>query len=1631
MKELKDNSLKNDQEFWRGIIDKDIQKSTFSDKLSTKQDDQYLKMEFVIPRETSNKILLICNNSIIGVYIFMIAAVQYILKVYSGNDDVVIGIEGVVKGRKSNAQQSKIQIFKSSINEESTFKEFLSQIKEMFMNVNKFNNIEIQQIQQIVGIEEFDNKTAIIDTIVTLNSICSKEIIKEFNVSTMLDFRVEEGDIFCTIKYNVNLISELKLSAIKDNFVNFLNETSQNTDIKLNMIEVMSKEEKNKLLILGKGKGITFNNNETLGSLIEKQVQKTPNNIAIKYLNQQLSYYELNNKANEIANRLIEGGLKKGEVVGLYFEKSIEMIVAIIGTLKAGGGYLPINTDNPDDRVKYLLSDSDAKKILTNNNCKGKISFINEKNIIAIDSKVPNESIANPKTNISSDSLAYIIYTSGTTGKPKGSMIKHKNVINLILGLQDSIYSNYEGVLNITCLAPYYFDASVQQIFMALINGHKLIIPSKSEKITGSSLLDFYFENKIDVSDGTPAHISLISNELIRNDPRLNVKHFIIGGEKLNYNIVKNFYDKNDKKNILINNIYGPTECCVDNTTFLLSKDNFEGIDNNIVPIGIPLANQSIYVLDKNLNFVPFGVVGEIYISGYSVGLGYLNNEELTNIKFIKDPFNENFTMYKTGDLGKWNHKGYIDYIGRVDSQVKIRGYRIELEEIENTILTFKKEKKVTNTEVIRCKRCLMTSECPDVTFSYNGLCNICEEYEGYKGKVKDYFKGIDDFKVLMNKALQEKKGKYDCMLLYSGGKDSTYVLYQLVEMGYKVLAFTFDNGYISERAFKNIERITKNLNVHSVIHSHKKMNEIFVESLKQDSTVCSGCFKALTAISTKIAFDNNIKVIVTGLSRGQIMDTKLQDVMKANLYNKDDIDKKLLEFRKMYHALNDRTNELLDIKLDGTNFENTYFVDFFRYANSSSDMIYKYLLERDKEWSTPEDTGFCSSNCLVNDVGIYVHLKNRGYHNYMIPLSWDCRLGLASKESASKELDDNLNMESINRMIKELGYEGHWEEGQVIREAVVLDKVDTLGNRYLVAYYTAKYKILISDIRRFLMGKLPDYEVPSFYVQIKTIPKTPNGKIDKDELLKIRISGCSNSKYEAPRSKIEEVLVDIWGEILQIDNIGVKDSFFELGGHSINAMVLASKIQKEFGVNILITDILELVTIENIAKYLEDNKFINYLYKPLTKIEEREVYPASSSQKRMFILQSLNPLDTAYNVQIIKKIKGNLDIKKLEQCFISLIKRHEALRTSFKFNEDEVVQIINEDINFNTEIIEQDNKNIDDLIEKFVKPFDLGKTPLIRVGVIKCISEEYIILLDIHHICTDAMTCKILLNELSLLYNEEILVETEFQYKDFAYWQRELLETESVNCQKEYWYNKLNSYDLKKNIFSKCFLDYKDEGRLKRAKFKIGNTLKSQLENLCSSNEVTMYMASLTAYIILLHKFSKEEDIIIGTPIAGRHYAKLENIVGIFINTLAIRSFINSEQTVKELLNQVKSTVHYAFKNQDYPFDNIVEDLNIEASLDRNPLFNTIFSLNNINYKDVNLSLLEVSDYEIKSSKPMVYLALEGEILDRELIFTFEYNDMIFSKILINRFMYSYIKILRNMVNCGVKIRDIEIEDF
>lgn len=954
-------------------------------------------------------------------------------------------------------------------------------------------------------------------------------------------------------------------------------------------VDLLSENEKQQLLSFGNANQPFEKPNKTILDVFQEQVNKRKSETAVVFENESIAYLELDQKSNQLAHFLQKKGVVPQSYVGIFMERSVDLIVGILGILKAGAAYLPLDDSYPKERLIYMLDDSETSVVLTQHTLANKIDDFKGQ-VILFDKQaelIHQEHTTPLSTSIRPNGLAYLLYTSGSTGRPKGSKVTHGNVTELVKNLYQSIYRSYSERLKVALVAPVVFDPSVQQIFGALLQGHTLYIVPDCDRKDGVRLQRFFAKNNIQISDGTPAHLRLLMQS---TDVSYLPKHLIIGGEAMSAVLIKRFKKHFKWTTTTITNIYGVAECCVDSTAFHIPL-NDPITSTSEMPIGQPLTTERVYILNKKNQIQPIGTPGELCIGGNGIGQGYHQLDELTEARFVPDPFVQGEQIYKTGDLAKFLPDGNIQFLGRQDKQVKVRGYRIELGEIEHQLRAFKKKNEaplifdMPLPNVKRCKKCLLSEHHPKTTFDENGICNTCNKFDVFKEQSTQYFKTITDLENLMVRAKENKKSEYDCMLLYSGGKDSSYVLYRLVEMGLKVLAFTFDNGFISKAAFENIKRQTTKLGVESIIRQTERMDDIFIESLQSDSTVCSGCFKSLTAISTLLAEEKGINVIFTGLSRGQIFDTKLAGLYQQGIFEVNEIERQLMLFRQMFHAAQDRTNQLLELDLSNVPFEKMHFIDFFRYDTVSVPNIRAYLKTRDSFWQQPKDTGFCSSNCLMNDIGICVHSQNKGYHNYEAPLSWDVRLGVSTREEVLPEVQAPVNEKQVKQVLKRIGF---FEKE--IKEAFVVDRKDEHGDTYLCAYFIANHQLTITEIRSYLTEVLPKYMIPAHFIQIEKTPLTSHGKVDYSAL-PLPDASRPNMEvgYVAPQTEFEEILSDIWSSVLQKEEIGIHDNFLEIGGNSLSAIRIMARANEAFELDISLNKIFELMTIAKLGKHIEE----------------------------------------------------------------------------------------------------------------------------------------------------------------------------------------------------------------------------------------------------------------------------------------------------------------------------------------------------------------------------------------------------------------------------------------------------------
>ncbi|MCP5108144.1 MAG: amino acid adenylation domain-containing protein [bacterium] len=574
------------------------------------------------------------------------------------------------------------------------------------------------------------------------------------------------------------------------------------------------------------------------------------------------------------------------------------------------------------------------------------------------------------------------------------------------------------------------------------------------------------------------------------------------------------------------------------------------------------------------------------------------------------------------------------------------------------------------------------------------------------------------------------------------------------------------------------------------------------------------------------------------------------------------------------------------------------------------------------------------------------------------------------------------------------------------VNEAVVTARDRSDGEKYLAAYYVPRAAgIDTVELQTFLAGELPDYMIPVFFTSLECFPLTQSGKIDRGALPE---PGKEETTHVAPRNAMEETLTALWSAVLSMDpvEIGIDANFFQLGGHSLKAASLVSKIHRALAVKVPVTQFFTTPTIRGLAAYISAAKEEQYV--SIQPAPPREYYALSSAQKRLYILQELDETGTGYNMPAVLQLAGPLDKTKLEEVFKQLIRRHESLRTSFIMVNEEPAQKIHENVAFKIDnTVRTEHRSV---------PFDLQAAPLLRVGLTAVNEQEHLLMLDMHHIISDGISLVILLGDMMALYEGKSLPGLQIQYKDYAHWVNSGGYREILEHQQSFWLKSFAGelpvldlpYDRPRPAVQRF------EG--KRAGFSLDRESMETLRRLGLEYESTMFMVLLAVFDIFLSRLSGGEDIVVGTAVAGRNREGLDPLIGMFVNTLALRNFPSGEKSFAEFLKEVKTNTVDAFENQDYPFEDLVDQVQVKRDISRNPIFDVMFRLQNFEVDSEEITGMETGtglrlepyDYDGGTSKfDLTFTGIESE---EGLLFKVEYSTNLFEDATITRFI-SYFK--------------------
>ncbi|MGE5343746.1 MAG: amino acid adenylation domain-containing protein [Candidatus Omnitrophota bacterium] len=1340
---IESGGIKNQEEYWFGIFQGEIPRLNMPldyprpGIFNFRGDSDHFKLEGETAKTFRADIKRLGGTLFMGI----LTVLNMVFYKYTGQTDIVIG--SGIAGRPHADLQGIIGMFINALamrnypEGEKSYESLFEEVRKNSIHAFENQDVQFETLVETLNLERDPSRNPLFDIMLIVQNFGwegrnkekddtvpeRKHRTSKFDMSFSVD---EDGEgINIVLEYYTEIFKPETIARFGQHLMKIIEAVVSNPTVKLDDIEMIADGEKEEILYCFNNTAADYPTHLTVHELFENQVTKGEDHLAFigsasLQTSLQLTYNELNERSNRLAVSLKEKGVQPDTIVAVKMERSIEMIIGILGILKAGGAYLPIDPDYPQDRIDYMLKDSGTKFLLATEvteDTEGRIIgfsvFVSTnkegetirswevQNVLFLDhlnlsSSQPltflpphplNFSSTPPVASVCSvrniSSLTYVIYTSGTTGKPKGVLVNHDSVFNTIYWRMLA-YQMKPGDRSLQ-LFSFAFDGFVTSFFTPIVSGAVVIQPDTEQT------KDITYLRKTIVSMHVTHFICVPSLyrsllEICTPEEFASITCITLAGEAVQRDLVEK------SGQIRIINEYGPTEGTVVSSYYPIDKPSA------VIPIGKPIANVMIYIIDNKGHLKPIGIPGELAISGKGLARGYLNNPELTNDKFVtihpqitpRKSFCrvQGGSFYKTGDLARYLSNGNIEFLGRIDQQVKVRGFRIELGEIQSR----------------------------------------------------------------------------------------------------------------------------------------------------------------LTAHET-------------------------------------------------------------------------------------------------------------------------------------------------------------------------------------IKDAIVIVKKDSNGDSYLCSYVVTDGNLSIQEIRQYLLNDLPGYMVPSYFIEMEKIPLTPNGKIDTRALPEPGMA--LEPDYIAPRDEIEARLTLLFAGVLGTDQgrISIDRSFFELGGNSLKTTVLIARIHKEFNVLVSLADFFKTPTVDGLAHHIRHSGAGRETFHELEPVEEREYYPLSSAQKRLYLLQHINPGSTVYNMpQMIPLVTDggmSWDEVKLEHAFQQIIQRHESLRTSFHMICEEPVQRIHPNVSFRFELTHVS-------MESFIRPFDLSDAPLIRAG---CLKEDnrLILMVDMHHIVSDGVSHEILKNDFNDFmadYQGEKLLPLRVQYKDFSAWQTSEKGSEKLRRQERYWLTEFEGEIPVLDIPTDYPRPAVQRFEGSRFSFHINENETSALKRMALDDECTLFMVLIALFNIVLSALTGQEDIVIGTPVAGRNHADLDKIIGVFINTLALRNFPSGDKTFPQFLNELKKRTLDAFENQDYPFENLVEKIGVNRDAGRNPLLDVMFSMQNVANGETNNNNTVVEPeerYENKTSK--FDMVLHGMEMGNRLYFSFEYCTRLFRRETIERFA-GYLKQAISHVSRfpGVRISDIDL---
>ena len=685
---LQSKHVETEKKYWLNKLSGELVKTYFpydhiAQDVPTGKTGEKVNFQFKIQGDLFSRLIRLAKGSNKNLYIILLAGLTVLLSKYTGNKDIIIS-SPIYKQEIDGEFINTVLAIRLQVTGKESVKELILLCKKTLVEANEHLNFPIERLMDELDSSFPGKGSSFFEIGALLENIHHKKYIDHLGVNLLFSFLKTEECIEGIIEYNHRLYKKDTIAGIVEHYINLLQRILNNLELRILEIEILLEEERRRLLTLFNETQREFPTERTIQDIFEEQVEKRLKNAAVvgDEFSGFLSYTNLNEKSNQLARILRKRGVNPGTIAAVMTPTTVWTLIGIIAVLKAGGSYLPIDPEFPGERIEYMLTDSRVPIVLIQNHHPGYSDKAVE--LIDIDDDgIYEGEVSNLKRMNTAGDIIYVIYTSGTSGRPKGVLVKNENLVNYVSWfLKKADLTQKDKTALISSLA---FDLGYTAIYPSILAGGELHLLQKEIFLSPGRLLDYIEKNGITYLKLTPSLFSVIVNSPDFSKGKcLSLRIVILGGEPINTQDVEKAHWVCHHLQIM--NHYGPTETTVGSIAQFIDFERYEEYKQEAT-LGKPISNTEVYILEENLKPVPLGIPAELYIGGKGVGIGYLNQPELTSHKFIAHLYKDDGRLYRTGDMAKWTAYGTIHFLGRRDSQIKIRGFRVELEEIEKQLL--------------------------------------------------------------------------------------------------------------------------------------------------------------------------------------------------------------------------------------------------------------------------------------------------------------------------------------------------------------------------------------------------------------------------------------------------------------------------------------------------------------------------------------------------------------------------------------------------------------------------------------------------------------------------------------------------------------------------------------------------------------------------------------------------------------------------------------------------------------------------------------------------------------------------------------------------------------------------------